>query len=425
MGRIAATWRGLGPPETRHFMDHRTGNALKRLHLTALLTIPALLSACDAVVLSPSGDVAARQRDVLVASTLLMLLIIIPVICLVVFFAWKYRASNKDATYAPDWSHSTKLEVVIWAAPLLIIICLGGLTWVGTHLLDPYRKLDRISRDVVVTDDHEPLEVQVVSLDWKWLFFYPQYGIATVNELAAPVDRPIEFKLTSSSVMNAFYIPTLAGMIYTMPGMETALHGVINEEGVYDGFSSNYSGAGFSGMRFKFHGMDEAGFEEWIADAQAQDATLDRDTYRDLAQPSENVAPMHFAGVEDGLYHDIMNMCVEPGQMCMDDMMMKDMHTKSGGMDMAHGQHADHGAMGHDGHDHGGQDHEDHGAMGMDVSRNGGEDEMQSDTPEAEKTATEADRRMLRGHGLGGGFMPLFQPDPIQPADTQPNPANK
>ena len=396
---------------------------MKRLHLTALLTIPALLSACDAVVLSPSGDVAARQRDVLVTSTLLMLLIIVPVICLVVFFAWKYRASNTDATYAPDWSHSTKLEVVIWAAPLLIIICLGGLTWVGTHLLDPYRKLDRISKEMVVTDEHEPLQVQVVSLDWKWMFIYPQYGIATVNELAAPVDRPIEFKLTSSSVMNAFYIPTLAGMIYTMPGMETALHGVINEEGVYDGFSSNYSGAGFSGMRFKFHGMDDAGFDDWVADVQAQDATLDRDTYLDLIQPSENVPPMHFAGVEDGLYHDILNMCVEPGQMCMNDMMMQDMHTRSGGAEMAHGQHQDQHQGQHG--DHGAMSHDGHNMEGMDVSRNGGEDEMQSDTPEADKTATDADRRMLRGHGLGRDFMPLFQSDPAQPDATQPNPDNQ
>ncbi|MDN5567295.1 MAG: ubiquinol oxidase subunit II [Paracoccus sp. (in: a-proteobacteria)] len=366
---------------------------MKRLHFTALLTIPAFLSACKPVVLSPAGDVAARQRDVLVTSTFLMLLIIIPVICLIVFFAWKYRASNDKATYAPDWSHSTKLELVIWAAPLLIIICLGGLTWVGTHLLDPYRKLDRISQDVVVTNDHKPLEVRVVSLDWKWLFFYPEYGIATVNELAAPVDRPIEFKLTSASVMNAFYIPTLAGMIYTMPGMETMLHGVINEEGVYEGFSSNYSGAGFSGMRFKFHALDEAGFDGWVQDVRAEDSALDHDAYLGLVKPTENVAPTYFGSYSDDLYHDILNMCTAPGQTCMDQMMMQDMQTKSEGMNMT----ADHD-MGHMGHD-----------MGHDA----GTDDLQADTPEADKTATPADKHMLRGHGLGRDFMPLFLPEPV------------
>jgi cytochrome o ubiquinol oxidase subunit 2 len=415
MGRISAALTHPWSSLTRHFMDYRTGNALKRLRLIALLTIPAFLSACEAVVLSPAGDVAARQRDVLVISTLLMLLIIIPVLCLIVFFAWKYRESNKAATYTPDWSHSTKLELVIWAAPLLIIICLGGLTWVGTHLLDPYRKLDRISKDVVVTNDHTPLEVEVVSLDWKWLFFYPQYGIATVNELAAPVDRPIEFKLTSHSVMNAFYIPTLAGMIYTMPGMETKLHGVINEEGVYDGFSSNYSGAGFSGMRFKFHGMDEAGFDEWVEKVRADTDTLDQDSYLDLVKPTENVAPTYFGSYSDELYHKILNMCTQPGQMCMDEMMMKDMHTKSGGMDMAHMGHD----MSHMGHDMGAMDHDmsgmDHDTDHTDHAMGQGMDDMQSNTPEAEKTETPADRRTLRGHGLGRDFMPLFVPEAASP----------
>ena len=339
-----------------------------------------------------------------------MLLIIIPVICLIAFFAWKYRESNKDATYAPDWNHSTKLELVIWSAPLLIIICLGGLTWVGTHLLDPYRKLDRISQDVVVTDEHTPLEVEVVSLDWKWLFFYPEYGFATVNELAAPVDRPIEFKLTSSSVMNAFYIPTLAGMIYAMPGMETKLHGVINAEGVYDGFSSNYSGAGFSGMRFKFHALDDAGFDEWVAKVGDDPDTLDDAAYQELVKPSENVAPTYFGSYSDDLYHKILNMCTQAGQMCMDDMMMRDMQTQAGGMDMDAGHHMGHdmGQMDHADH---GMDHSGHDMGQMDHSMGQGMDgDMQSDTPEAEKTATPADRHGLRGHGLGRDVTPLSPP---------------
>ncbi len=198
------------------------------LRVLALLPVLAALGGCNLVVMAPSGDIAAQQRDLIVISTVLMLLIIVPVMALTVFFAWRYRASNKEATYKPDWNHSTGLELVIWAAPLLIIIALGALTWMGTHLLDPYRKLDRIAAGQPVPATTKPLEVEVVALDWKWLFIYPEQGIATVNELAAPVDRPIHFKLTSSSVMNSFYIPALAGQIYAMPAMQTRLHAVIN-----------------------------------------------------------------------------------------------------------------------------------------------------------------------------------------------------
>ena len=201
--------------------------------LLFLLPLPVLLSGCNAVVMAPAGDVAMQQRDLILISTFLMLLIIIPVLALVVIFARKYRATNTEAKYEPDWDHSTHLELVIWAAPLAIIICLGAVTWVGTHLLDPYRELGRIGPNQAVDAAVEPLEVEVVALDWKWMFIYPQYGIATVNQLVAPVDRPISFKLTSSTVMNSFYIPALAGQIYAMPGMQTRLHAVINNPGDY------------------------------------------------------------------------------------------------------------------------------------------------------------------------------------------------
>lgn len=207
------------------------------------------------VVMSPSGDIAAQQRDLIVISTILMLLIIVPVVFLTLFFAWRYRRSNTSATYDPEWHHSTALEVVIWSAPLAIIIALGAITWISTHKLDPYRPLDRLDAERAIPADAKPLTVEVVALDWKWLFFYPELGVATVNELAAPVDVPIHFKITASSVMNSFYIPALAGQIYAMPGMETKLHAVINKQGEYEGFSANYSGDGFSHMRFKFHGL--------------------------------------------------------------------------------------------------------------------------------------------------------------------------
>jgi cytochrome o ubiquinol oxidase subunit 2 len=295
-------------------------------HAPRILGALALLAlgGCDMVVMNPMGDVALQQRNLVLFATGLMLLIVIPVIVLVGLFAWKYRAGNADARYEPDWDHSTQLELVIWAAPLLIVICLGAVTWVGTHLLDPYRPIGRIAQGRPVAPGTRPLEVQVVALDWKWLFIYPEYGIATVNELAAPVDRPIRFRLTSSSVMNAFYVPTLAGMIYAMPSMETKLHAVINKPGNYAGFSSNYSGAGFSGMRFRFHGMDSRAFAAWVARNRAAPATLSRASYLQLEKPTENAPVMRFASTAPGLFDAIVNQCVRPGTPCMSDMMQRD-----------------------------------------------------------------------------------------------------
>lgn len=298
------------------------------VRLLALLPLSLLLAGCEMVVMQPSGDIALRQRDLILVSTGLMLIIIIPVIVLTFLFAWRYRASNKEATYDPDWHHSTSLEVVIWAAPLVIIIALGAITWVSTHLLDPYRPLERLDANRPVDKSVKPLEVRAVALDWKWLFFYPEYGVATVNDLAAPVDRPINFRLTSSSVMNSFYVPALAGMIYAMPGMETKLHAVINKAGNYEGFSANYSGAGFSNMRFRFHGLDGAGFDAWIRQAKDAGQTLDRAVYTELEQPSVAEPVKRWSSVEDGLYDAILNRCVDRAKMCVKDMMKAD---KAGG----------------------------------------------------------------------------------------------
>ncbi|RFC62621.1 ubiquinol oxidase subunit II [Fulvimarina endophytica] len=285
------------------------------LLLTPLLL---LLGGCgDLVVLFPNGDIAARQRDMLLIATGLMLLIIIPVLVMTFVFAWRYRASNKASNYRADWDHSTKVELAIWAAPLLIIILLGAVTWVGTHLLDPYRPLDSITTSAEVDTDQEPLVVEVVALNWKWMFVYPEYGIATVNELAAPVNRPIRFELTAESVMNAFYVPTLAGMIYAMPGMETKLHAVVNKAGVYDGFASHYNGAGFSNMRFKFHGQSPEEFDAWVSKVRESGDTLDRDTYLDLAQPSQADPVRYFGAIDPMLYTRIVGMCVAEGKLCM------------------------------------------------------------------------------------------------------------
>ncbi|MBS9478079.1 ubiquinol oxidase subunit II [Ancylobacter radicis] len=297
---------------------------MRCLRLIALLPLVACLGGCNFVVLAPTGDIAAQQRDLLVVSTLLMLLIIIPVMALTAFFAWKYRASNTDAPYEPEWSHSTQMELVIWSAPLLIIICLGALTWMGTHLLDPYRPLDRISADTAVPAEMTPLDVEVVALDWKWLFIYPEQGIATVNDLAAPVGRPIRFRITSSSVMNAFYVPTLAGMIYAMPGMHTELHAIANSPVESRGFSANYSGAGFSGMFFRFRGLPEADFDAWVAQAKQAPDALTRAAYLELEKPSQNVPARQYSAVDPALFDAILNMCVEDGKMCMSEMMAID-----------------------------------------------------------------------------------------------------
>ncbi|WP_298016544.1 ubiquinol oxidase subunit II [uncultured Castellaniella sp.] len=280
-----------------------------------------LLGGCDAVLLNPSGDVALQQRNLIYTATGLMLIVILPVIVATILFAWRYRAGNRKARYDADWDHSTRLELVIWSVPLLIIIALGSVTWVSTHLLDPYRPLSRISADKPLAAYVEPLTVEVVALDWKWLFIYPEYGFATVNELAAPVDRPIRFKITASSVMNSFFIPALAGQIYAMPGMQTMLHAVINAPGEYEGMSANYSGAGFSGMHFRFHGLDQAGFDAWVEKNRAAGGVLDRAGYLDLERPSENDPVRRWATVDPDLYRLILNRCVRPGSTCMSDLM--------------------------------------------------------------------------------------------------------
>ena len=295
----------------------------KLARVLALFAAP-LLAGCNMVVLNPAGDVALQQRNIIFISTALMLLIIIPVIVLIILFAWRYRSGNTDATYDPEFDHSTSLELIIWSAPLLIIIALGGLTWWSTHKLDPFRPLERISAGRPVDPAIKPLRIQVVSLDWKWLFIYPEQGIATVNELALPVDRPVRFDLTSTNMMNTFYAPTLAGMIYTMPGMRSTMHAVLNKPGDYKGFSGNYSGAGFSDMKFRLRGLPNADFDRWVAGVKGTALPLNTASYRLLVRPSEKVAPIHFATVDPDLFRRILERCVEPGTPCMTDVMRRD-----------------------------------------------------------------------------------------------------
>jgi cytochrome o ubiquinol oxidase subunit II len=278
---------------------------------TGLVVLTAVaLSGCNTILLHPSGSVAAQQGHLIVQSTVLMLIIVLPVIILTAVFAWRYRQSNTAATYTPDWDHSTQLELVIWAAPLLIIIALGALTWISSHTLDPYRPLRRLDAVRAVAGGVRPLTIEVVALDWKWLFIYPEQGIAVVNEVAAPVDVPINFKITASAVMNSFFVPALAGQVYAMPGMQTQLNAVMNQPGDYEGFSANYSGAGFSGMRFEFRGLSAAAFSEWVRVAQKTGQPLNTESYATLARPSERDAVRRYSTVDASLYNAILNQCV-------------------------------------------------------------------------------------------------------------------
>ncbi len=312
-------------PDRTTLADTRRRSLLRRcVPLIALPPLMTLLGGCNLVVMQPAGFIAEQQRNLVLASTGLMLLIIVPVIACTLFFAWHFRASNEDAVYDPDWHHSTQLEVLIWTAPLLIIIALGALTWIGTHTLDPFRPLTRLDAKRELPANVEPLQVEAIAMDWKWLFLYPQYGIATVNELAIPVDRPVTFKITATDVMNTFYVPTLAGMIYAMPGMETKLHAVVNKAVESEGRSAHYSGAGFSNMFFKFRGVADKDFDAWVAKTKAEGSDLNQDAYLKLSEPTESEPARYYKSYAEGLYGKIVGLCTRPGQMCMSEMMAID-----------------------------------------------------------------------------------------------------
>ncbi|MFD1008719.1 ubiquinol oxidase subunit II [Oceanisphaera ostreae] len=258
-----------------------------------------LLAGCQGGVLDPKGQVGVDEKHLIVVATLLMLIVVVPVIFMTLFFAWKYREGRTQEIYAPKWSHSTKIELVVWIIPIIIVVILGVITWRSTHDLDPYKPL-------VHEKDH--ITVEVVSLNWKWLFIYPEQGVASVNELAFPTDVPVEFKITSDTTMNSFFIPQLGGQIYSMAGMETKLHLIANEAGTYDGYSANYSGEGFTGMQFKAIATpDEAGFDAWVNKLKQAPDSLSPATYKQLAKQSEN-NPVHYYGqVSSDMFHHILH----------------------------------------------------------------------------------------------------------------------
>ena len=256
-----------------------------------------LLGGCNMEILSPKGDIGAQEKTLLFTATGLMLLVVIPVIIMILTFAWKYRASNTKADYQPKWAHSTAIEVVVWTVPCIIVAILAVITWRSTHALDPYKLL---------VSEHKPVTIEVVSLDWKWLFIYPEYDIATVNEIAFPVDVPVNFRITSASVMNSFFIPQLGSQIYSMAGMETKLHLNAREPGTYAGISANYSGAGFSGMRFKAIATSQEGFDNWVKEAKASGTALTPAVYQELTKRSEHNPVAKYASVPPSMFDYIL-----------------------------------------------------------------------------------------------------------------------
>ena len=268
--------------------------------LARLLSLSAalFLSGCQWAVLDPKGPIGVQERSIIITATVLMLIVVVPVIALILIFAWRYRASNGNAEYRPNWSHSNRIEAVVWLIPCIIIATLAVITWRTSHSLDPYRPLD---------SKVKPIRIDAVALDWKWLFIYPDQKVATVNEVAFPANVPVEFHITSATVMNAFFIPQLGSQIYAMAGMQTQLHLLASEPGTYQGLSSNYSGDGFSGMTFKAIAVPSPqGFDAWLAKVKASQQTLGAADYAQLAKASENNPVAYYSRVQPDLFADIV-----------------------------------------------------------------------------------------------------------------------
>jgi cytochrome o ubiquinol oxidase subunit 2 len=256
----------------------------------------ALCSCARTAVLDPAGPVAAANRTILLNALTIMLAIVVPTMIAAIAFAWWFRAGNTRARYRPEFVYSGRIEMVVWSIPLLVILFLGGVIWIGSHALDPYRPLPSRTR---------PIEVQVVSLDWKWLFIYPDAGIASVNALVVPVGVPVHFTLTSATVMNAFFVPRLGSMIYTMNGMATQLHLQADTPGIYHGQSAMFSGDGFADMHFPVRAVPPADYAAWVARVRGHAVPLDRAAYARLGRPGVGT-PQLFGAVQPGLFDAIV-----------------------------------------------------------------------------------------------------------------------
>jgi cytochrome o ubiquinol oxidase subunit 2 len=254
-------------------------------------------------ILDPQGPIAAAEKTILIDSLAIMLAIVVPTIIAIVAFAFWFRAGNARARYLPEWAYSGRIELVVWSIPALTVILLSGVAWIGAHELDPGKP---------ISGSQKPLRSQAVSRDWKWLFFYPDLKIATVNTLTIPSGVPLQFELTSASVMNAFFIPQFGSMIYTMNGMTTRLNLQADKPGDYQGLSSHFSGDGFAGMSFAVHAVSESAFNDWAAQTGKTDGRLNVDSYAALAKPSTNDKPAAFRLDDPGLFEAIATQKLPP-----------------------------------------------------------------------------------------------------------------
>ena len=278
-----------GWPAAKRWIDEAT--APRTLVRTAgIFCGCVMIAACREGVVDPQGPVGEAERVILGDATAIMLAVVIPVIILALLFAWWFRAGNRRATYRPEWEYSGRIELIIWAIPALVVLFLGGIAWIGSHDLDPRKPLESAT---------PPLEVEVVSLDWRWLFIYPREHIATVNYLVVPTGVPIHFQLTSTSVMNSFFIPQLGSQIYTMPGMTTQLNLQANKPGTYTGISAQFSGPGFSDMRFTLRAESGEGFAGWVAEMHAGSGVLDEPTLAQLVRPTRAGGELSFGAVPE------------------------------------------------------------------------------------------------------------------------------
>ena len=293
-GCYATTDAPEGPaPHTRH--RPRRPGLVRSLIVSA--AVPA--ASCQQTgILDPQGPIASAQRLLLINSTEIMLVVIVPVILATLGFAWWYRSSNTSAKRSEELVYEGRIDFVVWSIPALVVILLGGVTWISSHQLDPATPLP---------GDKKPMRVDVVSLDWKWLFIYPDQGIAAVNQLVIPAGTPVNFVLTSATVMNSFLVPQLGSQIYTMPGMTTHLNLLADNPGEYPGISANFSGDGFADMRFTAKAVPAADFDGWIAQVRGSGPALDLPGYAALAKPSIAVPPSTYRSVEPGLFQRIVD----------------------------------------------------------------------------------------------------------------------
>jgi cytochrome o ubiquinol oxidase subunit 2 len=262
------------------------------------------LTACETSILNARGPVGRADATILIDSVAIMLAIVIPTIIATLGFAWWYRASNTRARHLPDWSFSGRIELVVWSIPIMVIILLGGVAWIGSHELDPAKPLASKS---------PPLDIQVVSLDWKWLFIYPDQHIATLNQLIVPAGVPLHFSLTSASVLNAFFIPDWGSMIYTMNGMTTQLNLSADEPGTFRGMSAHYSGDGFSDMHFEVRAVPAGEFTAWVETTRGNGQKLDSKSYVELEKQSINLPATSFSDVEPDLFKKIVMLSLPAG----------------------------------------------------------------------------------------------------------------